>query len=247
MLRVAAAAGGRPSVLFGRWHRYPQRPRAGRREERIVARRQATASKARRPVPKATRTGRKGQDTRERIVAVARAILVDEGYDNFVVRQISARVGIKPGNLQYYFANKKELLQAVLEPELARYHQAFASVTSDKSGKSEVILAVVDFLLQEVTRKATCNIWYTVWALAPQDQDISALMDDWYQKYLQDLQSVIRSANPTITERRAGHVACILTAIMDGLTNQIGYGKVRHDIHGGLESAVRTLSLELVE
>ena len=234
------------SVLFPCRGGYPL-PLERRVSKRTVATKRPPGSKPGRAPRKTSRTGRKGLHTRERIIAAARAILVDEGYDNFVVRQISARVGIKPGNLQYYFANKKELLQAVLEPELARYHQAFASVTSDKSGKSEVILAVVDFLLQEVTRKATCNIWYTVWALAPQDQDISALMDDWYQKYLQDLQSVIRSANPTITERRAGHVACILTAIMDGLTNQIGYGKVRHDIHGGLESAVRTLSLELVE
>jgi AcrR family transcriptional regulator len=213
----------------------------------MMAVKRPPVSKPGRAPRKTSRTGRKGQDTRERIIAAARAILVDEGYDNFVVRQISARVGIKPGNLQYYFANKKELLQAVLEPELARYHQAFASVTCDKSGKSEVILAVVDFLLQEVTRKAACNIWYTVWALAPQDQDISALMDDWYQKYLQELQSVIRSANPAISERRAGHIACILTAIMDGLTNQIGYGKVPHDIHSGLESAVRTLFLDLVD
>ena len=193
------------------------------------------------------RTRRKGQDTRERIIAVARAILVDEGYDSFVVRQISARAGIKPGNLQYYFANKKELLQAVLEPELARYHETFAAVTGDKSGKNEAILAVVDFLLEEITRKSTCNIWYTVWALAPQDQDIAALMDDWYQKYMRELQNVIRSVNPAISERTAGHVACLLTAVMDGLTNQIGYGKVPHEIHSGLATAVRTLFLELVQ
>jgi hypothetical protein len=34
---------------------------------------------------------------------------------------------------------------------------------------------------------------------------------------------------------------------MDGLTNQIGYGKVPHHIHGGLESAVQTLFLEMAQ
>ena len=102
-----------------------------------------------------------------------------------------------------------------------------------------------DFLLEEIKLKATCNIWYTVWALAVQDQDIAALMDDWYQQYLKELQTVIRTADPSISVRRAGHIACILTAIMDGLTNQIGFGKVPHHIHAGLESAVRTLFLEL--
>ena len=216
-------------------------------DEQVLAAKRLPATKTPAAAHKATRNGRKGRSTRERIIAVARAILVDEGYDKFVVRQISARAGIKPGNLQYYFANKKELLQAVLEPELSRYHQTFAAVTRDKSGKNEVILAVVDFLLQEITLKSTCNIWYTVWALAPQHPDIAALMDDWYQQYLRELRRVVCSANPGISETRAGHIACILTAIMDGLTNQIGYGKLPHDIHGRLESTVRSLFLELVQ
>ena len=191
--------------------------------------------------------GGKGRDTRERIVAVARAILVDEGYDHFVIRQIAARAGVKPGNLQYYFANKKELLQAVLEPELARYHSTFAAVTKRRSGRNAALLAVVDFLLKEIKRKATCNIWYTVWALAPQHADIAALMDEWYQKYLRELKILIRAANPAVGERRAGHIAVLLTAVMDGLTNQIGYGKAPRPIHRGLETAVRRSFLSMAQ
>lgn len=212
-----------------------------------MAKRKKAGPATARPVVKAVARRRKGRGTRERVIAVARAILVDEGYDGFVLRQIAARAGIRPGNLQYYFASKKELLQAVLEPELARYHEAYGAVTTDKSGKHEIIVALVDFLLEEIRLKSTCNIWYTVWALAPQDPDIAALMDDWYQQYMKELQAVIRAADPRISERRAGHVASIVTAVMDGLTNQIGYGKVPHEIHGGLASAVRTLFLELVQ
>ncbi|MBS0366324.1 MAG: TetR/AcrR family transcriptional regulator [Proteobacteria bacterium] len=172
---------------------------------------------------------------------------MDEGYENFVVRRISARAGVKPGNLQYYFPNKKELLQAVLTPELARYQDAYAEVNKSTVGKNEIIRAVIVFLLKEITLKSTCNIWYTVWALAPQDKQIAALMDDWYQKYMQELQTVILAANPTLGPRRAGHIASILTALMDGLTMQIGYGKVPHAIHEHLEDAVRKLFVELVQ
>jgi AcrR family transcriptional regulator len=211
-----------------------------------LAKRPSSKAKLQPSARKQTRNGRKGIDTRDRIITVARGILVDEGYDNFVVRQISARAGVRPGNLQYYFASKKELLQAVLEPELARYHETYASVVQDKSGKNEIMLAIVDFLLEEIRVKATCNIWYTVWTLASQDSDIASLMSDWYRAYLKELQSVIRTGDPTISERRAGHVASILVAIMDGLTMQIGFGKVPEQIHSGLESAVRTLFLDLV-
>jgi AcrR family transcriptional regulator len=196
---------------------------------------------------KTTRSGPKGQGTRARIIGVARAILVDEGYESFVLRQIAARAAIKPGNLQYYFASKKELLQAVLEPELARYNETYAAVTAQRVGKDAAILAVVDFLLEEIKLKATCNIWYTVWALAPQDSDIAILMDDWYQQYLRELKRVIKFANPKIGERKAGHVACLLTAVMDGLTMQIGYGKSAHEIQTGIEGAVRSLFLTVIE
>lgn len=212
-----------------------------------MAKRKTAGPATARPVVKAVARRRKGRGTRERVIAVARAILVDEGYDGFVLRQIAARAGIRPGNLQYYFASKKELLQAVLEPELARYHEAYGAVTTDKSGKHEIIVALVDFLLEEIRLKSTCNIWYTVWALAPQHADIAALMDEWYQKYLRELKILIRAANPAISERRAGHIAVLLTAVMDGLTNQIGYGKAPRPIHRGLETAVRRSFLSMAQ
>src|SRR5271156_3093587 len=84
------------------------------------------------PTRKETRSGPKGKGTRARIIGITRSILVDEGYESFVLRQIAARAGISPGNHQYYFASKKELLQAVLEPELARYNETYAAVTAQR-------------------------------------------------------------------------------------------------------------------
>jgi AcrR family transcriptional regulator len=195
----------------------------------------------------ASGSGPKGKGTRARIVGIARAILVDEGYESFVLRQIAARAGVKPGNLQYYFSSKKELLQAVLEPELARYSETYAAVTARDVDRDDAVRAVVDFLLEEIKLKATCNIWYTVWALAPQDTDIAKLMEEWYVQYLHQLKRVVRFANPGITERKAGHFASLLTAVMDGLTMQIGYGKTSDEIHTGIEKTVRAVFVTLAE
>lgn len=214
---------------------------------KIVAIARANTSITSAPTRKKTRSGPKGKGTRARIIGIARATLVDEGYENFVLRQIAARAGIRPGNLQYYFASKKELLQAVLEPELARYNETYAAVTAQRDGKDQAVLAVIDFLLEEIKVKATCNIWYTVWALAPQDADIATLMDDWYQQYMHQLKRVIKFASPKISERKAGHVASLLTAVMDGLTMQIGYGKTPHEIHSGIGDAVRSVFLAMTE
>ena len=197
---------------------------------------------------KTQRTSTKGKRTRDNIVKVARDVLAHEGYEGFVLRQIAAKAGVKPGNLQYYFSSKKELLQAVLEQELHRYQETYGKVAEDKHGKTARILAIVDFLLDEIkNNKATSNIWYTVWALAPLDPEIAELMDEWYQQYMEKLKDVFKTAAPEISDIQACHTASILTALMDGLTNQIGYGKTPHEIHDGIESAVRSLILDLID
>ena len=46
---------------------------------------------------------KKGKDTRNQILNVARDLLIDEGYHNFSLRKVAEHAGIRVGNLQYYF------------------------------------------------------------------------------------------------------------------------------------------------
>jgi AcrR family transcriptional regulator len=55
----------------------------------------------------------KGLQRREQILAVARNLLVEEGYNRFVLREIAARSGMAIGNLQYYFRARELLLGVV--------------------------------------------------------------------------------------------------------------------------------------
>ncbi len=89
----------------------------------------------------------------------------------------------------------------------------------------------------EIGSTATCNIWYRVWALAPQDNDVAALMADGYCKYMTDLRRLIASINLRLGARRAGQIDSLLTTVMDGLTIQIGHGKQRLPLHAGIDTA----------
>lgn len=188
----------------------------------------------------------KGQKTRQAIIDEATNILVNEGYENFVLRQIAKRVGIQPGNLQYYYRTKNELLWEVLTPEIDKYEDTYIQLASKASTKAGKILALVDFLLADISVKSTCNIWFTIWALAPHDDEVAEIMDRFYLKYNQELSKLLRHADPDMGEQRSKHVACILTALFDGMTNQIGYGKPQHDFHVGIEDELRTTVLTLI-
>ena len=57
-----------------------------------------------------------GVRTRNAIVEVARAILLEGGSLGFSLREVAARAGISISNVQYYFPTKPALLSAVVEP-----------------------------------------------------------------------------------------------------------------------------------
>jgi AcrR family transcriptional regulator len=188
----------------------------------------------------------KGDKTRQSIINEARRVLVDEGYENFVMRRIAKNLGIQPGNIQYYYATKKELLWEVLTPEIDKYADTYQAITQNGSSKSAKVLATVDFLLNDIRLKSTCNIWFTVWALSQHDDEVAEIMDRFYAFYISALAKLLCSTDTNMSTRRGHHLARMITALMDGMTNQIGYGKPHHSDIDGLENELRTAILHLV-
>ena len=190
---------------------------------------------------------KKGQETRQKIIDVGRTILVEEGYENFILRRVAAEAKIKPGNLQYYFSSKKELLSAVLLSEISRYKDIYAQFADRGKGAREVTDAVVDFLIKEIRLKSTTNIWYVVWAQSAHDEDLAKVMDQWYLEYMGSLRELFKATVPGLSDRRAGHAASLLTALMDGLTNQIGHGRKRHRLHDEIEDSIKHTLFSLLQ
>ncbi len=190
---------------------------------------------------------KKGQETRQKIIDVGRTILVEEGYENFILRRVAAEAKIKPGNLQYYFSSKKELLSAVLLSEISRYKDIYAQFADRGKGARDVTDAVVDFLIKEIRLKSTTNIWYVVWAQSAHDEDLAKVMDEWYLEYMGSLRELFKATVPGLSDRRAGHAASLLTALMDGLTNQIGHGRKRHRLHDEIEDSIKHTLFSLLQ
>jgi AcrR family transcriptional regulator len=63
------------------------------------------------------RTGRRpgASDTRERILAAARAGFGDAGYDGATIRGIADRAGVDPALVHHYFGTKQRLFVAAME------------------------------------------------------------------------------------------------------------------------------------
>jgi AcrR family transcriptional regulator len=55
-------------------------------------------------------------DTRERILAVANELFIDQGYEGTSLREIADRLDITKAALYYHFRSKDEILATLLEP-----------------------------------------------------------------------------------------------------------------------------------
>lgn len=72
------------------------------------------------------RLGRKGRDTRQRIIVAAQSVLDDSADDGLItLSEVARRASMSMGSLYIYFADLAELMQAVLEPIMASAEEEY--------------------------------------------------------------------------------------------------------------------------
>jgi len=72
----------------------------------------------------------KGEDRRQRILAVAQRLLTRNGWRSTTLGQIAREAGVSPAGLLHHFASKEQLLQAVIDARDA-WDDAHADVSGD--------------------------------------------------------------------------------------------------------------------
>ncbi|MDT0265860.1 TetR/AcrR family transcriptional regulator [Streptomyces sp. DSM 44915] len=101
-------------------------------------------------MPSRARTERRGGQTfieaarRDQIVAGAIAVLAEEGYGGASFARIARRVGISPGLISYHFANKEDLVGAVVAQVTEALEAAIADRTGAASDHHAALRAMVE-------------------------------------------------------------------------------------------------------
>jgi AcrR family transcriptional regulator len=91
-------------------------------------------------------------DTRERILAVANELFIEQGYEGTSLREIADRLGITKAALYYHFRSKDEILETLLAPfdalldELLRRLEAAHDVEAWADALTWVVAQIFDYL-----------------------------------------------------------------------------------------------------
>lgn len=101
-------------------------------------------------------TQERSRRTVERIVDAGAAVLADGGYHRASTNRIAAAAGISPGTLYGYFADKDEIVAAVIERVVDGFADAVAPAMRAAAGQpiEQSTRALLDAILREVEARA---------------------------------------------------------------------------------------------
>jgi len=162
---------------------------------------------------------RPGRETARLIVNAARAVLMNEGYAQFSMRNVAAQAGIHLSNVQYYFRTRDDLVRALMEDTneryLTAYTQCLAKAPPDRMKRFE---AVLDFILQDIADSATRRYFTQMWALLDSlDAGSGQLLDEFYAMDIAALSERVAEVNPNCPAADVRRRASLLAALIEGL------------------------------
>jgi AcrR family transcriptional regulator len=171
----------------------------------------------------------KGRRSVDEILDAATALLAEDGYAALSTRKVSARAGMHPGNLQYYFPAKRDMVRALLERYLDHSLERLAHQVErgDQSSEAQLRSAISGILAQQHS-KSDCTLFRELWALASHDADVAAAMSDFYRQYRTHVGVALRSVSPELGRGESERLAMAVVAMLEGLSIVAGPGKLRN-------------------
>lgn len=168
----------------------------------------------------------RGKAGHEQILRAAIDILIEEGFTGLTMRRIATRCGLKPGNLNYYFPTKEDLVRGLLDAIITSYEVEFQIIVSDTTASAaERLERLCNLVLEDILTKKTTRIFPELWARSNHDPFISDRMHELYVRARAPLEVMIAELNPNLTEQDRKDLSLFISASMESLTIFAGYQK----------------------
>jgi AcrR family transcriptional regulator len=168
----------------------------------------------------------KGSTTRGRILQAARKQLVEQGYEAFVMRELADSLGIKLGNLQYYFKTREALILCVIETEAARDAAMIQEHQQNSETACEAFRAIVRDLVAR-WRGHGGVLFSTLGTLSLHNKSYRQLYRSVYADFYDALEKPLREMNPRLSDEEVRLRVRLITALIDGSPMQTQVGSMQ--------------------
>lgn len=159
------------------------------------------------------------RNPRADITAAAYRLLAEKGYEAVTMKEIARAANVAPGLIHYYFENKDQLLQEVLQEAGLRYVEQMKQLTSS-SASENILEAAFAEPKQRVEREPE---WFRIrcelFALGLRNPQLRPSMTEMLAKGRQCISEAIDTiAENSVVDSDA--MAAVLLACFDGLALQ---------------------------
>jgi AcrR family transcriptional regulator len=181
---------------------------------------------------------RKGAATRARILETARHMLVTQGYDGVVMRNVAAAADMTLGNLQHYFPTREALLAAVVRAEAESDLDDIRRLRDRGEQPETLVRATVQALIRK-WRGESGKVTALLGFLAQHQPVFREMYRDVYEAFYRELALTIAGLDAGIGEREALRRARLVTALLDGASQQVNRGESARFLEQVADEAVR--------
>lgn len=189
----------------------------------------------------------KGRERLAEILDMAEVQLTRHGAEGLSVRAIAQAVGISVGNLQYYFATRAELLDAVFERQADRFRADLLDRLAAGDGAPRTdLLIVVDYWLH-MQHDSSQGLFWHLWAISAHDEGAETTMMKVYDALLARVAGLLQAIHPSLGPREAVQRAATIGALVDGSGLYVGFGRHPSRHLAGLQREIRRCVVELVD
>lgn len=189
-------------------------------------------------------------DRKRQILEEAVHLLVTQGHVGFTMRAVARASGLKLGALQYHYATRVELVQALAnwlaEQTMVNFNAYRARPDTDRRD----LHAMVDFLLDDPLLHTfdLDTLFEQLWAMALVEPIIRELLDSLYATYLGFIEDGLRDLG--VNDPRPD--ALVILAMLEGLSLFVGRGRRWHEqaeasvqsIHAFLDARYSSVTVE---
>ncbi|HYG71058.1 MAG TPA: TetR/AcrR family transcriptional regulator [Actinomycetota bacterium] len=191
--------------------------------------------------------GERGQARRERVLDAALEVIAERGLAETRMSDISARAGMSPGHVLYYFRTKDlVLMEALRHVETQMHEGATAELRAIPPGP-ERLRRLLELNIPDGIADPGWTLWLEAWTLAPHDDAIRALVAELERRWLDLLREVVRSGIDagTFSCEDVDGAVTRLYATINGVSVQVVTGAGALSSEAAIEACMAVASSEL--
>jgi AcrR family transcriptional regulator len=181
--------------------------------------------------------------TAKRIIAAAKRIVTERGYQALTLQAIATESGVNKAGVWYYFGGKEQLVLALLEEVAVTESHHFGTRPDADATLDERIDLIVGSASQVKERVERFAAFYELLPEASRDTELRehlmAYYQGWYAWAGEVLTPAAHGARRTRSSATVGQFASIL---LDGIFMQMVVAAPGFDLDAALRDARRTLS-----